>query len=163
MYMPKEKGTQKKTEDKAMWNKGSIKIENQIFTYSAKVYGEPSEDYGIDGGKISKLEIRPRSQDTTEAGTSSRRRKTHSLRFLPSCTTSTEKKALNRKQLPGGEPHGSFSRSHIPQYTPHGTDRFGGPFLMDRKEVFPMATRGRKPTPTAKQSRSWREIPGKEN
>ena len=41
-----------------MWNKGSIKIENQTFTYSAKVYGEASEDYGIDGGKISKLEIR---------------------------------------------------------------------------------------------------------
>lgn len=41
-----------------MWNKGSVKIENQIFTYSAKVYGEPSEDYGIEGGKISKLEIR---------------------------------------------------------------------------------------------------------
>jgi len=58
MYMPKEKGTQKKTEDKAMWNKGSIKIENQTFTYSAKVYGEPSEDYGIEGGRISKLEIR---------------------------------------------------------------------------------------------------------
>ena len=58
MYMPKEKGTQKKTEDKAMWNKGSIKIENQTFTYSAKVYGEPSEDYGIEGGKVSKLEIR---------------------------------------------------------------------------------------------------------
>ena len=41
-----------------MWNKGSIKIENQTFTYSAKVYGEPSEDYGIEDGKISKLEIR---------------------------------------------------------------------------------------------------------
>lgn len=41
-----------------MWKKGSIKIENQTFTYCAKVYGEPSEDYGIEGGKISKLEIR---------------------------------------------------------------------------------------------------------
>ncbi|MCH4033159.1 MAG: hypothetical protein LKE85_03980 [Lachnospiraceae bacterium] len=40
-----------------MWKKGSIKIENQTFTYCAKVYGEPSEDYGIEGGKISKLEI----------------------------------------------------------------------------------------------------------
>jgi hypothetical protein len=48
----------KKTEDKAMWNKGSLKIGNQTFTYSAKVYGEPSEDYGIEGGRISKLEIR---------------------------------------------------------------------------------------------------------
>ena len=41
-----------------MWHKGSIKIKSQIFTYSAKVYGHSSEDYGIDGGKISKLEIR---------------------------------------------------------------------------------------------------------
>ena len=57
MYMPKEKGTQKKRRKKTMWKKGSIKIENQTFTYCAKVYGEPSEDYGIEGGKISKLEI----------------------------------------------------------------------------------------------------------
>ena len=41
-----------------MWKKGSLKIENEIFTYCAKVYEEPSEDYGIEGGKISKLEIR---------------------------------------------------------------------------------------------------------
>jgi hypothetical protein len=47
-----------KRRTKTMWNKGSIKIGNQTFTYSAKVYGEPSEDYGIEGGKISKLEIR---------------------------------------------------------------------------------------------------------
>ena len=57
MYMPKEKGTQKERRKKTMWKKGSIKIENQTFTYCAKVYGEPSEDYGIEGGKISKLEI----------------------------------------------------------------------------------------------------------
>jgi hypothetical protein len=57
MYMQKEKGTQKKRRKKTMWKKGSIKIENQTFTYCAKVYGEPSEDYGIEGGKISKLEI----------------------------------------------------------------------------------------------------------
>lgn len=41
-----------------MWKKGSIKIGNRIFTYCAKVYGEPREDNGIDGGRISKLEIR---------------------------------------------------------------------------------------------------------
>ena len=58
MYMPKEKGTQKKRRKKTMWNKGCVKIENQTFTYRAKVYGEPNEDYGIEGGKISKLEIR---------------------------------------------------------------------------------------------------------
>jgi hypothetical protein len=58
MYMPKEKGTQRKRRKKTMWHKGSIKIKSQTFTYSAKVYGEPSEDYGIEGGRISKLEIR---------------------------------------------------------------------------------------------------------
>ena len=57
MYMPKEKGTQKKRRKKAMWKKGSIKIENQTFTYCAKVYGEPSEDYGIEGGKISEYRV----------------------------------------------------------------------------------------------------------
>ena len=53
MYMPKEKGTQKKRRKKTMWKKGSIKIENQTFTYCAKVYGEPSEDYGIEGDRKS--------------------------------------------------------------------------------------------------------------
>jgi hypothetical protein len=41
-----------------MWKEGSLKIEDQIFTYCAKVYGEPSEDYGLEGSKVSKLEIR---------------------------------------------------------------------------------------------------------
>ena len=41
-----------------MGKNGSLKIGNQIVTYCAKVYGEPSEDYGIEGGKVSKLEIR---------------------------------------------------------------------------------------------------------
>ena len=41
-----------------MWKEGSLKIGDQIFTYCAKVYGEPSEDYGLDGSKVSKLEIR---------------------------------------------------------------------------------------------------------
>jgi hypothetical protein len=58
MYMPKEKGKQRKRRTKTMWKKGSVKIGNQAFTYCAKVYGEPNEDYGIEGGRISKLEIR---------------------------------------------------------------------------------------------------------
>jgi hypothetical protein len=41
-----------------MWKEGSLKIGDQIFTYCAKVYGEPSEDYGLEGSKVSKLEIR---------------------------------------------------------------------------------------------------------
>jgi hypothetical protein len=58
MYMPKEKGARRKRRIKTMWKKGSLKINDQIFTYCAKVYGEPSEDYGMEGGRISKLEIR---------------------------------------------------------------------------------------------------------
>jgi hypothetical protein len=54
----KGKGAQRKRRTKTMWKKGSLKIEDQIFTYCAKVYGEASEEYGIEGGKISKLEIR---------------------------------------------------------------------------------------------------------
>ena len=34
-----------------MWAEGSIKIENSIFHYWVKHYEEPSEDYGIDGGR----------------------------------------------------------------------------------------------------------------
>lgn len=41
-----------------MWKKGSLKIENEIFTYCAKVYEEPSEGYGLEKSRISKLEIR---------------------------------------------------------------------------------------------------------
>ena len=41
-----------------MWKEGSLKIGDQIFTYCAKVYGEPSEEYGLEGSKVSKLEIR---------------------------------------------------------------------------------------------------------
>ena len=41
-----------------MWAEGSIKIENSIFHYWVKHYEEPSEDYGIDGGRISKLTLK---------------------------------------------------------------------------------------------------------
>lgn len=41
-----------------MWAEGSIKIENSIFHYWVKHYEEPSEDYGIDGGRISKLMLK---------------------------------------------------------------------------------------------------------
>jgi hypothetical protein len=54
----KGKGANKKRRIKTMWKEGSLKIGNQIFTYCAKVYGEPSEGYGIEGGKVSKFEIR---------------------------------------------------------------------------------------------------------
>ena len=41
-----------------MWSEGSIKIENSIFHYWVKHYEEPSEDYGINGGRISKLTLK---------------------------------------------------------------------------------------------------------
>ena len=41
-----------------MWAEGSIKVQNIIFHYWVKHYEEPSEDYGIDGGKISKLMLK---------------------------------------------------------------------------------------------------------
>ena len=41
-----------------MWKEGSIRIENNIFHYWVKHYDEPSEDFGIDSGRISKLTIK---------------------------------------------------------------------------------------------------------
>ena len=43
-----------------MWHEGRIgsTTSNTIYQYWAKVYDEPSETYGINGGKISKLTIR---------------------------------------------------------------------------------------------------------
>lgn len=52
MYLQKEK------ENKTMWAEGSIKVENSIFHYWVKHFEEPSEDYGIDGGRISKLMLK---------------------------------------------------------------------------------------------------------
>ena len=45
-----------------MWREGTIGIPKRygggIAHYWAKVYKEPSEEFGIDGGKISKLTIK---------------------------------------------------------------------------------------------------------
>ena len=43
-----------------MWHEGRIgsPTSNTIYVYWAKVYDEPSETYGMNGGKISKLTIR---------------------------------------------------------------------------------------------------------
>ena len=40
-----------------MWNEGGLKVKNSIFHYWMKVYEEPSQ-FGIDGGKISKLMLK---------------------------------------------------------------------------------------------------------
>ena len=41
-----------------MWEQGSLLIENTVVKYCVKHYEEPSEEYGIDGGRISKMELR---------------------------------------------------------------------------------------------------------
>lgn len=41
-----------------MWAEGSIKVGDSIFHYCVKHYEEPIEDYGIDGGRISKLMLK---------------------------------------------------------------------------------------------------------
>ena len=40
-----------------MWNKGMEMVNGKKVTWSVKAYGEPSEIYGISGGRISKLYI----------------------------------------------------------------------------------------------------------
>lgn len=41
-----------------MWKIGRIEIGNSTFDYWVKHYEEPSEEYGINGGRISKLMIK---------------------------------------------------------------------------------------------------------
>lgn len=41
-----------------MWSYGRIENNGEIFRYTVKHFSVESEDYRIDGGKISKLEIR---------------------------------------------------------------------------------------------------------
>ena len=41
-----------------MWSKGSIKVDGIDCESWVKHYEEPSEAFGIDGGRISKLQIR---------------------------------------------------------------------------------------------------------
>ena len=40
-----------------LWREGALKVKNTSFRYWAKVYDEGSE-YGIDGGRVSKLMIK---------------------------------------------------------------------------------------------------------
>ena len=41
-----------------MWTEGSVRVRNSTFHYWVKHYEEPSEDFGIGGGRISKLMLR---------------------------------------------------------------------------------------------------------
>lgn len=40
-----------------MWSKGTIEVNGIEFKYEVKRYVEPSEEYGINGGRISKLYV----------------------------------------------------------------------------------------------------------
>ena len=40
-----------------MWNKGTVKVNGNSYTYTAKVFDEES-DFGIDCGRVSVLSIR---------------------------------------------------------------------------------------------------------
>ena len=41
-----------------MWTNGSLLIDGTVVKYWVKHYDEPSEDYGINGRRISKMELR---------------------------------------------------------------------------------------------------------
>lgn len=41
-----------------MWEEGTLRINEKNLKYWVKHYDQPSTDYGIDGGRISKMEIR---------------------------------------------------------------------------------------------------------
>lgn len=41
-----------------MWSEGSIKIGKSIFHYWVKYYEEPSQTYGLEGGRISKATLK---------------------------------------------------------------------------------------------------------
>lgn len=52
-----------------MWSKGSIAVPKDdgtytICKYSVKHFDEPSAEYGIDGGRISKMQIRVNGETT---------------------------------------------------------------------------------------------------
>ena len=55
--------TTKNTEEKIMWKQGTIGVKDSngrmvSITYWVKHYEEPSEEYGICGGRISKLMLK---------------------------------------------------------------------------------------------------------
>lgn len=47
-----------------MWDKGTLLIDGTNVKYCVKHYAEPSEEYGIDGGRISKMELRIDGKNT---------------------------------------------------------------------------------------------------
>lgn len=45
-----------------MWHEGNIKVGNSVFHYWVKNYDEPSEAYGMEGGRISKAMLKRNGQ-----------------------------------------------------------------------------------------------------
>lgn len=41
-----------------MWESGSLLIDGTVVKYWVKHYDEPSADYGIEGGRISKMQLK---------------------------------------------------------------------------------------------------------
>ena len=41
-----------------MWSKGAIEVNGKSIFYCVKHFEEPSEDYGIEGGRISKMQLK---------------------------------------------------------------------------------------------------------
>lgn len=41
-----------------MWDEGTLLVDGTNVKYWVKHFTEPSDDYGIDGGRISKMELR---------------------------------------------------------------------------------------------------------
>jgi hypothetical protein len=63
IYTYQKRSTESK-EDKIMWEKGTLLIEGTTVKYCIKHYTEPSEDYGIDGGRISKMQLKVNGETT---------------------------------------------------------------------------------------------------
>ncbi|MGI6737482.1 MAG: DUF7678 domain-containing protein [Anaerovoracaceae bacterium] len=101
IHIPKEKRTEQG--GKTMWNKGSIEIENTICDYWVKHYEEPNEDYGIDGGRISKLMRRRRKSPLfgrreRQTAQNVSQTKQEALRKMP--LTPPELRVLQQNRLP---------------------------------------------------------------
>ena len=47
-----------------MWEKGSLLIDGTVVKYWVKHYDEPSKAYGLEGSRISKMELRINGQVT---------------------------------------------------------------------------------------------------
>lgn len=47
-----------------MWHEGTIRAKTESVKFWVKAYDEPSEEYGIDGGCISKLSLKINSEWT---------------------------------------------------------------------------------------------------